>query len=151
MLPIRNISYLLPMCCSFWEKCKNSPKTGLGCSTPLKVMTWFDFDFIVFIDPNNVQIDTRFIVIRALEVKLWMGIRHGGHFSGLLDLPTNFFLPNRWAVNVDYICKTTWKSIHPFWRNYNSIEFLVFFFSCKCVISTWQQCTKLTTLTHLIH
>ena len=37
MLPIRNISYLLPMCCSFWEKCKNSPKTGLGCSTPLSV------------------------------------------------------------------------------------------------------------------
>ena len=35
MLPIRNISYLLPMCCRFWEKCKNSPKTGLGCSTPL--------------------------------------------------------------------------------------------------------------------
>ena len=23
------------MCCSFWEKYKNSPKTGLGCSTPL--------------------------------------------------------------------------------------------------------------------
>ena len=36
MLPVRNISYLLPMCCSFWEKCKNSPKTGLGCSTPLR-------------------------------------------------------------------------------------------------------------------
>ena len=36
MLPIRNISYLLPMCCSFWEKCKNGPKTGLGCSTPLR-------------------------------------------------------------------------------------------------------------------
>ena len=36
MLPIRNISYLLPMCCSFWEKCINSQKTGLGCSTPLK-------------------------------------------------------------------------------------------------------------------
>ena len=35
MLHIRNIFYLLPMCCSFWEKCKNSPKTGLGCSTPL--------------------------------------------------------------------------------------------------------------------
>ena len=35
MLPIRNISYLLPMCFSLWEKCKNSPKTGLGCSTPL--------------------------------------------------------------------------------------------------------------------
>ena len=35
MLPIRNISYLLPMCCSFWEKCINSQKTGLGCSTPL--------------------------------------------------------------------------------------------------------------------
>ena len=39
MLPIRNISYLLPMCCSFWEKCKNSPKTSLGCSTPLKLLT----------------------------------------------------------------------------------------------------------------
>ena len=37
MLPIRNISYLLPMCCSFWEKCKNSPKTGMGCSTPLRI------------------------------------------------------------------------------------------------------------------
>ena len=36
MLPIRNISYLLPMCCSFWEKCINSQKSGLGCSTPLK-------------------------------------------------------------------------------------------------------------------
>ena len=35
MLPIRSISYLLPMCCSFPEKCKNSPTTGLGCSTPL--------------------------------------------------------------------------------------------------------------------
>ena len=35
MLPIRNMSSLLPMFCSFWEKCKNSPKTGLGCSTPL--------------------------------------------------------------------------------------------------------------------
>ena len=37
MLPIGNISYLLPMCCSFWEKCINSQKTGQGCSTPL---TW---------------------------------------------------------------------------------------------------------------
>ena len=35
MLPIRNMSYLLPMCCSFWEKCINSQKTGQGCSTPL--------------------------------------------------------------------------------------------------------------------
>ena len=25
------------MCCSFWQKCKNSPKTGLGCSTHLKL------------------------------------------------------------------------------------------------------------------
>ena len=42
MLPIKNISYLLPMCCSFWEKCKNSQKTGLGCSTPLKLkLSWF--------------------------------------------------------------------------------------------------------------
>ena len=32
---IRNISYLLPMCHSFWEKCINSQKNGLGCSTPL--------------------------------------------------------------------------------------------------------------------
>ena len=45
MLPIRNISYLLPMCCSLWEKCKNSPKTGLGCSTPLSS----EFPFMKFI------------------------------------------------------------------------------------------------------
>ena len=36
MLPIRNIPYLLPMCCSFWEKCISSQKTGQGCSTPLR-------------------------------------------------------------------------------------------------------------------
>ena len=41
MLSIKNISYLLPMCCSFWEKCKNSPKTGLGCSTPLNEYYFF--------------------------------------------------------------------------------------------------------------
>ena len=41
MLPIRNISYLLPTCCSVWEKCKNSPKTGLGCSTPLRYWSRF--------------------------------------------------------------------------------------------------------------
>ena len=41
MLPIRSISYLLSMCCSFWEKCKNSPKTGRGCSTPLRLKAYF--------------------------------------------------------------------------------------------------------------
>ena len=35
MLPLRNIPYLSPMCCNFWEKCTNSHKSGLGCSTPL--------------------------------------------------------------------------------------------------------------------
>ena len=47
MLHIRNISYLLPMCCSFWEKCLNSHKPGQGCSTPLKKGNsknkWFRF------------------------------------------------------------------------------------------------------------
>ena len=32
MLPIRNISYLPPMCYNFWEKCINSHKIGQGCS-----------------------------------------------------------------------------------------------------------------------
>ena len=45
MLPIRNISYLLPMCCSFWEKCKKSLKTGLGCSTPLTL--WSGFNIVL--------------------------------------------------------------------------------------------------------
>ena len=36
MLPIRNMSYLSPMCCHFWEKYTNSHKVGLGCSTSLK-------------------------------------------------------------------------------------------------------------------
>ena len=38
--PIRNISYLLPMCHSFWEKCINSQKNGMGCSTPLTAHSW---------------------------------------------------------------------------------------------------------------
>ena len=36
MLPIRNITYLSPMCCDFCEKCINSQKIVLGCSSPLK-------------------------------------------------------------------------------------------------------------------
>ena len=36
MSPIRNVSYLLPMCYSVLEKCINSKtKHGQGCSTPL--------------------------------------------------------------------------------------------------------------------
>ena len=48
MLPIRNISYLLPICCSFWENCKNSPKTGLGCSTPLMGQLSFSWENMYF-------------------------------------------------------------------------------------------------------
>ena len=44
MLPIRNISYLSPMWCNFWEKCTNSHKIGLGCSTPLR----FTLSFVCF-------------------------------------------------------------------------------------------------------
>ena len=57
-------------------------------------MTWFDFDSIVLIDPINVQIDTRFIVIRALEVKLWMSICRHGHFSGHFGFAHEFFPAN---------------------------------------------------------
>ena len=47
MLPIRNTSYLLPMCCSFWEKCINSQKTGQRCSTPLNsILSNFFCEFL---------------------------------------------------------------------------------------------------------
>ena len=36
MLPIRNISYLSPMYCSFWEKCKKQSKNWPGVQYPLK-------------------------------------------------------------------------------------------------------------------
>ena len=39
MLPIRNLSHLLLMCCNFWE-CINSHKIGQGYSTPLKDDAW---------------------------------------------------------------------------------------------------------------
>ena len=58
MLPIKNISYLLPMCCSFWEKCKNSPKTGLGCSTPLTITITMDH----FIPKDGIWVVTKPIV-----------------------------------------------------------------------------------------
>ena len=38
MLPIRNISYLSPMSCNFWEKFINSHKIGEGSSTSLKLL-----------------------------------------------------------------------------------------------------------------
>ena len=60
MLPIRNISYLLPMCCSFWEKCKNSPKTDLGCSTPLKVLQ-YQTDHTVFV--KTIPLRFLFLII----------------------------------------------------------------------------------------
>ena len=55
--PIRNISYLLPMCCSFWEKCINSQKNGLGCSTPLSYLVLpkcFHMIFSQFKFPANL-------------------------------------------------------------------------------------------------
>ena len=54
MLPIRNISYLLPMFCSFWEKYKNSPKTGLGCSTPLTKIKLLRYKTVV-IDATSYE------------------------------------------------------------------------------------------------
>ena len=36
MLPIRNLSYLSPMCYNFRETCTNRHKIGLVNSTPLK-------------------------------------------------------------------------------------------------------------------
>ena len=45
MLPFRNISYLSPMCCNFWEKSVNSHKTGQRCSTPLSC--YFVFIFVI--------------------------------------------------------------------------------------------------------
>ena len=38
MLPIKNISYLSPMSCNFWERCINSHIIGQGCSTPLNML-----------------------------------------------------------------------------------------------------------------
>ena len=46
MLPIRNISYLSPICCNFWGKYINSHKIGQGCSTPLTSLSsvkWVGF------------------------------------------------------------------------------------------------------------
>ena len=34
MLPERNLSYLSPMCCNFWEKYINSHKIGQGAVPP---------------------------------------------------------------------------------------------------------------------
>ena len=42
------------MCCSFWEKCINSQKTGLGCSTPLicygKISQEINLSFFIYIE-----------------------------------------------------------------------------------------------------
>ena len=38
MLPITNLSYLLPMCCSFWEKMHKQSKNWSGVKYPLKVV-----------------------------------------------------------------------------------------------------------------
>ena len=67
MSPVRNISYLSPLCCKFWEKCINSHKIGHRCSTPLKcdfsVHFRFQCDFqcsssiyiITIIPPNHIM------------------------------------------------------------------------------------------------
>ena len=68
MLPIRNISYLLPMCCSFWEKCINSQKTGLGCSTPLSIETSIYFENRCDVTTSlytHARISTAFFCSRA--------------------------------------------------------------------------------------
>ena len=55
ILSIRNISYLLPMCCSFWEKCINSQKTGQGCSTPL-TLPWGQFFFYFSVYHDKIRL-----------------------------------------------------------------------------------------------
>ena len=74
MSPIRNISYLLPMRCSFWEKCINSQKTGLGCSTPLRHSpVWILFDKTYFLSSNFVQAWQPFTIIMTtwLPIEEW--------------------------------------------------------------------------------
>ena len=74
MLPIRNMSYLLPMCCSFWEKCKNSPKTGLGCSTPLKHVLCLPYaEDIVHVPMDNKSVlNTNQDDTRLFMFKIWL-------------------------------------------------------------------------------
>ena len=54
-------------------------------------MTWFNFDFIVFIYPIDVQKDTKFIVIGALEVTFCMGICRDGHLGDHFGFSHDFF------------------------------------------------------------
>ena len=50
MLPIRNISYLLPMCCSLWEKMQKQSKNWPGVQYPLKTSypCFFQLSSILF-------------------------------------------------------------------------------------------------------
>ena len=84
MLPIRNISYLLPMCCSFWEKCKNSPKTDLGCSTPLSTS--------IAQNVKTVRLCTEFNKNKG---------KHKQHFSDISHIVTfSRWQPSRWEFHM---------------------------------------------------
>ena len=47
------MSYLSPIRCNFWEKCTNSLKIGLGCSTPLIIygqLFSYSFSYSYFVE-----------------------------------------------------------------------------------------------------
>ena len=88
MLPIRKISYLLPMCCSFWEKCKNSKKTGLGCSTPLiRLVTECSNLFIDLIDNEALSFKNAYCApnITSQDIQVWCSCKF--YISNCIILP----------------------------------------------------------------
>ena len=64
MLPIRNISYLLPMCSNFLRKCINSQQSGQGCCTSLRQIkitpVWFS-------TPGSITLEQRIICSNVIH------------------------------------------------------------------------------------
>ena len=97
------------MCCSFWEKCKNSPKTGLGCSTPLSVpfrLIGIHFDHC----KNNMQIFNFCLFHRLYRgSEVTVGSEDPlhffkGHFCSR-GVKWNTFWPwPIWNQNLPYLC-----------------------------------------------
>ena len=168
MSPIRNISYLSPMCCNFCEICIKSHKIDQGCSTPLNLKvkiqtsTFFLYKIALHIQASSLFQENK--MHYCLKKFSGLGSCKGKRFSN----GRSFLLGgNEWPiahVNSVALCNSTatctthnvpaimYDSPQNFTNNRVLLHwiFSFFFFLQITCHFTWYECSALSGTSSLL-
>ena len=96
-ISIRNISYLSPMCCHFWQKkMHKQPQNWSGCSTPLigcissqylRVLTHFAWSHYICMDATKNHCEHWFCEILIKFTTLYMCYMNMNKTCGIIKSP----------------------------------------------------------------